>query len=227
MSDRTVTGTPLLRVRDGRPQRDGSDGKRMSDRILSAATALFYDQGYHGTTMREIASVVGIKAGSLYNHFAAKEDILFEICDGVMLEMLRDGQRAVATATSCEARLRRLVEFHVRFCAEDRFRSKVADDQLHALSEPRRQQVLDIRDTYEQLFRDILAEGRETEGWEVDDVAVVTFALATMANSVNVWFREDGRLTADAVASIYGDLAIRAVRAGGEGNRGGSRRRAR
>lgn len=185
----------------------------MSNRILATATALFYEQGYHGTTMRAIASEVGIKAGSLYNHFRAKEDILFEICHGVMVEMLSGGQRVIATTTSCDARLRRLVEFHVRFCAEDRFGSKVADDQLHALGEARRREVLALRDTYEQLFREVLAEGRDQHGWEVDEVAVVTFALATMANSVNVWFREDGRLTAAEVASIYGDLAIRAVRA--------------
>lgn len=215
MSNGAVQRIGVGGTSDGRLHRDGGNGDSMSNRILAAATALFYEQGYNGTTMREIASAVGIKAGSLYNHFAAKEDILFEICHGVLVEMLRDAQRALATATSCEARLRRLVEFHVRFCAEDRFRSKVADDQLHVLSDARRQQVLDIRDTYEQLFRDILAAGRETEGWEVDDVAVVTFALATMANSVYVWFRDDGRLTADAVASIYGDLAIRAVGAGG------------
>jgi TetR/AcrR family transcriptional regulator, cholesterol catabolism regulator len=226
MSDRAPQRTALLGVRDRRAHRDGNS---MSNRILVAATALFYERGYHATTMREIASAVGIKAGSLYNHFGAKEDILFEICHGVMVEMLRDGQRAIRTATSREARLRRLVEFHVRFCAEDRFRSKVADDQLHALSDARRRQVLDIRDTYEQLFRDILAEGREDEGWEVDDVAVVTFALATMANSVNVWFRDDGRMTAAAVASIYGDLAVRAVRAGRTRSsyRGGNNRRAR
>jgi hypothetical protein len=74
---------------------------------------------------------------------------------------------------------------------------------------------LKIRDTYETLFRDILQRGRDDYGWQVDDVAVVTFAIATMATAVDVWYREGGRLSADAIASIYGDLAVRAVVAGG------------
>jgi hypothetical protein len=129
--------------------------------------------------------------------------------------MLAGGRAAVESAASPEAALRRLVEFHVRYSAENRLRAKVADDQLHALRAARRRRVLKIRDTYETLFRDILQRGRDDYGWQVDDVAVVTFAIATMATAVDVWYREGGRLSADAIASIYGDLAVRAVVAGG------------
>jgi AcrR family transcriptional regulator len=180
-------------------------------RIIDVATEFFYERGYHGTSMREIAAAVGIKAASLYNHFGSKEDILFEIALGTMNEMLAGGQAAIASAPWPEAQLRRLVEFHVRYSAENRLRAKVADDQLHALTTDREQTVLEIRDQYEALFRDILARGRRESGWHVDDVPVVTFAIATMASAVGVWYREGGRLPADAIASIYGDLAVRAV----------------
>jgi AcrR family transcriptional regulator len=180
-------------------------------RIIGVATEFFYEKGYHGTSMREIAAAAGIKAASVYNHFAGKEDILFEITSGTMNEMLAGGRTAISSAASPEAELRRLVEFHVRYSAENRLRAKVADDQLHALTPARRKDVLEIRDQYEALFRDVLTRGRNELGWQVDDVRVVTFAIATMASAVGVWYREDGRLSADAIASIYGDLAVRAV----------------
>jgi TetR/AcrR family transcriptional regulator, cholesterol catabolism regulator len=180
-------------------------------RILDAATELFYEKGYHATSMREVAAVVGIKAASVYNHFASKEEILFEITHGTMKEMLAGGRAAVGSAASPEAELRRLVEFHVRYSAQNRLRAKVADDQLPALKLARRKRVLRIRDDYESLFRDILTRGHDEHGWQVDDVPVVTFAIATMATAVDVWYREGGRLSADAIASIYGDLAVRAV----------------
>lgn len=192
----------------------GSNGGTAA-RILDAATELFYEEGYHATSMREVAAVVGIKAASVYNHFASKEEILFEIAHGTMKEMLAGGRAAVSSAVSPEAELRRLVEFHVRYSAQNRLRAKVADDQLHALKPARRKRVQRIRDDYERLFRDVLARGRDEHGWQVDDVAVVTFAIATMASGVGVWYREDGRLSADAIASIYGDLAVRAVVAAG------------
>jgi AcrR family transcriptional regulator len=186
-----------------------------ADRIRDAATQLFYEKGYYATSMREVAGLVGIKAASVYNHFASKEDILFEIASGTMEEMLAGALKAISAASSPEAELRRLVEFHVRYSGENRLRAKVADDQLHALSAARRRQVLEVRDEYEALFRDILGRGRDEHGWQVDDVAVVTFAIATMASAVGVWYREDGRLPATTIASIYGDLAVRGVGAGG------------
>jgi AcrR family transcriptional regulator len=180
-------------------------------RIRDVATELFYEKGYHGTSMREIAAHVGIKPASLYNHFASKQDILYEIAFGTMQEMLEGAHSAIGSAPAPDGQLRRLVEFHVRYSATNRLRAKVADDQLHALGEAQRGPVLDLRDRYESLFRDVIRRGADECGWRVDDVAVVTFAIATMASAVGVWYRDDGRLPADAIASIYGDLAIRAV----------------
>jgi AcrR family transcriptional regulator len=47
--------------------------------ILDAAIDLFASRGYHESSMRNIASVVGIKAASLYAHFKNKESILAAI----------------------------------------------------------------------------------------------------------------------------------------------------
>jgi AcrR family transcriptional regulator len=195
------------------------DGASTATRIRDVATELFYEKGYHATSMREVAAAVGIKAGSLYNHFASKEDLLSEIALGTMNEMLAGAYARLGTAASPDAQLRRLVEFHVRYSAENRLRAKVADDQLHALSPPRRRQVLAIRDQYEAVFRDILTRGRDEQLWQVDDVPVVSFAIATMASAVGVWYREDGRLAATEIASIYGDLVLRAVDAGNSDGR--------
>src|SRR5689334_12055259 len=51
----------------------------MRERILLAGLELFGAQGYHGTTIREIADAAGIQSASLYSHFAAKEAILAEL----------------------------------------------------------------------------------------------------------------------------------------------------
>jgi AcrR family transcriptional regulator len=43
--------------------------------ILESAHDLFITQGYHGTSMRQIANHTGISLGGIYNHFSGKEDI--------------------------------------------------------------------------------------------------------------------------------------------------------
>jgi TetR/AcrR family transcriptional regulator, cholesterol catabolism regulator len=49
--------------------------------ILDAAARLFRAQGYAAATMRDIAELAGIKAGSVYYYFASKEAILAEVLD--------------------------------------------------------------------------------------------------------------------------------------------------
>lgn len=49
--------------------------------IRNAAMDLFSKQGFHATTVRDIASAVGIKDASLYNHFSSKQAIFDSIVD--------------------------------------------------------------------------------------------------------------------------------------------------
>ena len=180
-------------------------------RIFDAATVLFYEKGYHASTMREVAAAVGIKAGSLYNHYASKEELLFRIAEGVMQELLDAGRVAVAGSSLPRDQLRELIRSHVVYHAEQRFRARVADDQLRALGPERRAMVVAVRDAYERLWRDVLDAGRETHGWIVSDTPVVTFAVTTMCTAVDVWYREGGRLTPAEIAEVYADFVLRAL----------------
>lgn len=51
------------------------------EKILYEALSLFSIKGYDAVTIREIASAVGIKESSIYNHFKNKKDILNKIID--------------------------------------------------------------------------------------------------------------------------------------------------
>ena len=51
------------------------------ERIVEAALDLFSRQGFAASSMRQIAAAVGIRASSLYNHFAGKEAIFSAIID--------------------------------------------------------------------------------------------------------------------------------------------------
>ncbi|MBA4012702.1 MAG: TetR/AcrR family transcriptional regulator [Phenylobacterium sp.] len=51
------------------------------ERILEAALDLFARQGFAATSMRQIGAAVGMRAPSLYNHFAGKDAILSALID--------------------------------------------------------------------------------------------------------------------------------------------------
>ena len=50
-------------------------GERTRQQIDDAAYALFLDQGFHATSMRQIAQKAGLALGGIYNHFASKEEV--------------------------------------------------------------------------------------------------------------------------------------------------------
>ena len=54
-------------------------GQQTRLEILQAAYDLFSQQGYHGTSMRQIAKMAHIALGGLYNHFDSKEDVFREV----------------------------------------------------------------------------------------------------------------------------------------------------
>lgn len=56
----------------------GEDNPRRRD-ILEAALDVFSRQGYHGTTMTEVASVAGVARATLYAQFPTKESLLSEL----------------------------------------------------------------------------------------------------------------------------------------------------
>jgi len=57
----------------------GSAAEDTRGRILDAATELFNERGYAGTSIRDIAERTGMTKGSLYYHFASKDELLYAI----------------------------------------------------------------------------------------------------------------------------------------------------
>jgi AcrR family transcriptional regulator len=68
---------------DDQPSRDpgngGQAGASTRERILDVALDLFTDQGFDGTSMREIAARLHISKPAIYHHFASKEEILMAL----------------------------------------------------------------------------------------------------------------------------------------------------
>jgi AcrR family transcriptional regulator len=50
-------------------------GEATRARILEAAYRLFIEQGFHATSMRQVAGEAGVTVGGIYAHFASKEAI--------------------------------------------------------------------------------------------------------------------------------------------------------
>ncbi len=59
-------------------------GIRTRNQILEKSLELFSTKGFKGTSVRDIASKVGIRQGALYNHFKNKDAILAALVERLM-----------------------------------------------------------------------------------------------------------------------------------------------
>ena len=56
--------------------------------ILETAARLFAAQGFHNTSMADLAKACGVSKALLYHYYRAKEDILFDIADSYIDRLL-------------------------------------------------------------------------------------------------------------------------------------------
>lgn len=71
-------------------------------RIVSAASELFRERGYHNVSVADVAAAVGITAPALYRHFRGKPDLLLQVVHRTMGAI----SRSVEGSTDLETYLR-------------------------------------------------------------------------------------------------------------------------
>jgi AcrR family transcriptional regulator len=86
-----ATSRPQLRPTAPRSRRRGAE---TAEQILDAAETCFARRGYAGTSLRDVADIVGIRIPSLYNHFPNKESLYAAVLERGMAPLLD----ALATA---------------------------------------------------------------------------------------------------------------------------------
>ncbi len=82
--------------------------------LLDAAARLFADKGYVATSMRDIAQACGMLPGSLYYHFAAKEDLLVAVYERGVQELLANVRIAIAKESEPWLRLQAACTAHLQ-----------------------------------------------------------------------------------------------------------------
>ena len=169
--------------------------------IDRTATALFRARGFAATSMRELATELGLEAGSLYSHIKSKEEILHRVCFDLAEAFFAGFDAAtLITNSPIATQLRHAIEAHVRVLTHDSAASAVFLHEWRHLSEPARTEFLALRDRYEASFRELIQRGIATGELHAPDAAFAALTLLASLNWLPSWYRPDGKLTPDEIA---------------------------
>ncbi|AXQ58002.1 TetR/AcrR family transcriptional regulator [Streptomyces koyangensis] len=193
----------------GNPEGDGTPVPR---RLLAAATRLFADQGYDRTSVQEIVEAAGVTKGALYHYFGSKEDLLQEVYARLLrlqqerLDMYAGSQEPV------EERLRAAAADVVVTTIENLDDASIFFRSIHQLSPEKNKQVRAERRRYHERFRALVEEGQQAGVFTRDIPAdlVVDYHFGSV-HHLSTWYRPDGPLTPQQVATHLADLLLRAL----------------
>ena len=197
MTTDVLAGSPRVRARHARRRAE----------ILHAALAAFRQNGYHTTTLDDIASRLGIRNTALYHYFPDKEAILYACHQESLAELERILDESEHVDHTARARLAFLVREHVRVMIDTLEGSPLAFE-VSALSPQHQAEVIRRRDRYERAIRELVADGIGAGEFRTVDPKTATFAILGAINWIARWYRPGGGLNASRLGQDFAEHLV-------------------
>ena len=179
--------------------------------ILTCALDAFYENGFHGTSVRDIASRVGVTVPALYYHHENQEMILFTLLDSSIGQLHRMCESALAEPVDePEMVFFNLIESITRYMSKS---GKISylDSEIRSLSPELRKVYVSKRDVVEAMVLAQVEAGFKSKVFELTSPRDTTRALLGMVQAITTWYKPEGNLTIDDVAAMYRDIAAHTV----------------
>lgn len=167
--------------------------------ILDAAARLFRTQGFQGTSVRDIVRAVDMLPGSLYYHFATKEDLLAAVCAEGVRRISARVRAAIEKLVDPWARLEAACIAHLEAILEDDDYAQVVIRVRPGDAPAARPRLVALRDEYEALFARLVADLRLPRG---TDRRTLRLMLLGSLNWSQTWY-QPGRDTPRTIARRF------------------------
>jgi AcrR family transcriptional regulator len=181
------------------------------ERILEEAVKLFYERGFNGTTLDDIAGKLGVTKPFIYTHFRSKVELLEAICRPTIEMSLEAISEAAQQEGSASDRLfHGIIEFSkvvlqrqaniAVYFREEKNLSRSGLDDINAL-----------RKRFDRVLSELLEEGSIAGEFHVGDVRVAALAIGGMVSWAYTWYQPGGRLSVDDIGAKLAHFALQMV----------------
>lgn len=170
-------------------------------RILDAASELFFELGYKGTSVDAIASRLHVTKPFIYYHFDNKADILAGVCGRTTAFVAQSAETAASRQGSVRERLEALVRDLTLRVIEGRVYLAVYFREEKHLPKSAFRDLSKNRKRFDTALSTLLREGVDNGTFSVSNVSVATQAITGMTTWIYNWYRPTGMLTPEQIAT--------------------------
>lgn len=187
-----------------------TDAQRPSrDALVEAAAALFREKGYERTTVRDLAEAVGMQSGSLFYHFSSKGEILYEVMRRGIDDLTGAVRLELEACSDPRDELITMTRTHLRTLLSNTQASLASLlYEWRSLPEEQRNQVVQLRDKYETLCRDVMQRAMDRGVVKQGDPKLLVRLWLGAINWTSQWFKGDGDLGIDKLAEEVVDMIL-------------------
>ena len=139
-------------------RKTGSHSEITGPKIKQAALVLFARHGFAAVTMRQIAANVGVQAGAIYNYTPDKQNLLFDLLHGHMVDLLSKWAVELVPKNPIAA-LDHFVAFHLDFHIKRPELVFISYMELRNLSEENFNAIVEQRRIYEKIIYNLILSG--------------------------------------------------------------------
>jgi AcrR family transcriptional regulator len=126
--------------------------------LVAAAERLVAERGFLAVRLEDIGAAAGVSGPAIYRHFPNKEALLVELLVGISTRLLAGATDVVARASSPDAALDGLIDFHLDFALGESELIRIQDRDLGHLPAAAKRQVRKSQRQYVEIWVDVLRQ---------------------------------------------------------------------
>jgi TetR/AcrR family fatty acid metabolism transcriptional regulator len=181
--------------------------------ILEAAVKVFARQGFHQSTVAQIAKEAGVADGTIYLYFKNKDDILVQFFSYRTKQVFESFRGEVDRAETSSDKLRNLVRRHLAEFQRDRDGAVVYQVETHQSSRLAEAQIREMSQMYRDLISEIVEQGQQ-EGTIRKDLyvgLVKRFVIGAVDEVINTWLHSNEEYDLVSMADPLVELFIKGI----------------
>lgn len=177
--------------------------------ILSHACRLFAENGFDGTSIRDISGAVGISNAALYHYFSDKDALFARIYISVTENLCCFVESHIDPELSASQQLRSFMGAYGEYFEDNRSECVAASLTFRALKVPEhRTQAMYWRDRYENGLRKIIQDGIASGEFRDTNAALTGRAVLSCLNWLQRWYSPDGDMRPVEIVDAYADIIL-------------------